>query len=372
MGTVHQVTEISPEFSTSEVVEQFDFTEADEWTRFLHENGSSPSDLQATARALGFKNARKLFESLAEDSEQLERIGQVSESPVNIENGVISFEATVEESLNFERTETFTENGTVSREFGCVFDHLNPDDGLQGEHAVIEVVSVDTINCTREVFSGVYNQTGPVIAEEDLPEDEGFLSDDRSLQFPGFNCNVLTDSPTLFEPNILPVAGETRRYYKQSFVDPICITITSNTLNIRYTNGSNPNRVRLMVGTLSQPFLFRDLGEQWEVTERSTSPAYTSQRWSVNPIANASFTRVESQFPINLLAAATSTLGPAGALIVLASCGSNLGETTFSSIQEIRPRRDGGAFMSGSGSVTGGCSNLVHERVWHGTGSYAR
>lgn len=186
---------------------------------------------------------------------------------------------------------------------------------------------------------------------------------------PWIDCQSRTQWPTLYNPNLQPVPGENRRFYKQSFVDPICITITSTTLNVRWKNALNSsNSVTILEGTRVNPFYYRDLGEEWPASRRgfTTIPGPATSQTAGNVVmARSNHTRVETRFPENIAQLGASVFGLTGWALVYAVCGRDLGDTTFKSSQNIGLQRNARWFATGSGSVTGGCSNLVHERTWH-------
>jgi len=303
----------------------------------------------------------------------------VAPAPVEFVNGRIKYNNTVQatSSLSFTRTQTRVQQGTVDRVSGrCRFGDLAVGNRF-GDHVVSEVVEFDPARCTRTVFDGAYDPAsvdrGGELAGAAVA-DSGFAA--MAASGPQFlPCGSLTNSPTLWQPDYDWVSGERRRYYKQSFVDPVCITITSSTLNARWKNTPNSGtNVTVMEGTKGSLFYYTDLGENW--------PESQKQVWLV-PGTNETVTRAtevttflghirtETDFPEHL-ALAAALMGSAPLLVALVACQFDLSDTTFTSNQTLKLRRNGGWFATGWGDVIGGCSSLVHERVWHGSGSYAR
>lgn len=325
---------------------------------FFERIGIAPERIERFAAGLGL-DANGYYAVVAEAFNAKKTNRQPEPIEVSAD-GKVKYSNTASKSLNFTRTQTRSQTGKkVSGR--CVFDPLAMDSRL-GDNLLSEVVEFDPANCTRTVFDGAYD---PATVQNST----------ASAQAPQFlNCNSLTNPPTTYSPAAW-VDGEWRRYYKQSFVDPVCITITSSTLNVRWKNTVNSGTdVTILTGTAGDRFYYTDLGENWPNSQKQVWLVPASNESTTGPTERTAFLghiRTETDFPEHLALAAAAT-GAAGLITALIACQFDLSDTTFASDQTLKVRRNQGWWASGSGSVWGGCSSLVHERVWHGGGTFAR
>ncbi len=298
----------------------------------------------------------------------------VGPAPVEFVDGKIKYNNTVQasSSFSFDRTQTRVEQGTVDSVSGrCRFDDAAIGSGF-GSHVVSEVVEFDPENCRRTVFDGAYDPAsvdrGSELAGASVA---GGVAARGAPSGPMFlPCSTLTDRPTpVFAPGSRGSAGS--RHYKHSFVDPVCITITSSTLNVRWKNTPNSsNKVTLLPGTNARVFYYTDLGEEWPEAQKKVrlvpraDETVTRTREVTTSLVHG---RVETDFPEHL-AMVAALFGISGLTVALVFCRFDLSDTTFVSNQTLKLRRNGAWFASGSADVAGGCSSLVHDRKWHGAG----
>ena len=294
------------------------------------------------------------------------------EFPVEYVNGRIRYNNTVDKSMKVSSSRSSKQRGSVV-DGRCTFPpiEVESDASVTG---VAEVVEVDQTDCTRTVVNSTYD---PAAVAPAATTSGG----------PWLDCTNRTGPPTTYQPSYDWVDGEHRAYYKQSFVDPICITITSSTLNVRWKNAANSSTdVSVMPGTTGRLFYYTDLGENWPtssklvwlVPQQTDWNSSKTSVWSDTSITHnyeattfLGHQRTETDFPEHLLEAA-ALFGIGGVTTTIIACGADFSDTGFNSQQWLKARRNGYYFMSGSGDVWGGCSSLVHERTWYGGGTYAR
>lgn len=288
--------------------------------------------------------------------------------PVEFSDGKIRYRNTVVDAAGFTRTGTSTQSGKKAAG-RCVFDALEIGPAQQ-EAGVAEVVDVDPAACTRTVVRSTYDPTTQSAATA-----RGTFID----------CTSRTGPPTRYQPGHDWVDGEYRAYYKQSFVDPVCITITSSTLNVRWKNAVNSSTdVSVMPGTTGRLFYYTELRENWPSSKKlewlvpRQTGSNSSAVWSDTSLTEGyqattylGHQRTETDFPEHLLALA-AVFGIAGFTTAVVACAADFSDTGFNSRQTMKVRRNGHYSMSGSGDAWGGCSSLVHERTWYGSGAYAR
>ncbi len=323
---------------------------------FFDDLGITQERVEKFANGLGL-SASEYYQAVANAfSDTEEKV-----PPVEFTDGKVVYNNTVVNSLSFTRTQRRSQAGSTATG-RCTFPSLSADSSL-GDNLVSEVIELDPERCTRVIFDGAYDP-----AQTSGPS--------KALSGPQFlPCNSLTKAPTLYQPPYDWVDGENRRYYKQSFVDPVCIAITSTTLNARWKNAFNSGTdVTLLSGTKANPYYFTSLGENWPNNQKSLDqfPGTNDTVTQTSEVsAYLGHIRVETDFPEHLaLAAAAAGSGPL--LLALIACNLDLSDTTFVSNQQLVLRRNGGWGAFGFGDVVGGCSSLVHERVWHGAGAFAR
>lgn len=326
---------------------------------FLASLGISPARVEEFANGLGI-SAQEYYERAARANADPSSV----EAPIEFVDGKIQYNNTVVDTMAFTRTSTRVQQGSAIAG-ACAFEDLTAEGNLGSESVVSEVVEVDLDACNRTVFDGVYDPKANTPAEATTQAGPTFL-----------DCNSLTNPPTTYQPWLQPVDGQNLRYYKQSFVDPVCITITSSTLNVRWKNqlGSATN-VGILTGTAANPYYYTDLGEDWPEDQklRMQAPGYDGTAVGNGSVPASFFhKRTETDFPEHLALAATIAGGGVGFLFAIAACNWDLSDTVFRSDQLLHLQRNGGWWANGSGDYAGGCSSLIHERVWHGGGTYAR
>jgi hypothetical protein len=287
------------------------------------------------------------------------RSGKVAPPSVEMVDGTFRYNNTVKDSMRFIRTAS---RNQVGRHVpgGCEFPEVTTGSGVAGTHAVSEVTAFDPESCTRVVFDGVYDPA----AQRNVPSSSrGFPDCDNG-------SGPETGPPTIYNPGIGWVQGEYRRYYKHSFVDPVCITITSGSLNVRWKNNGSSNITRL-TGSQIQRFYYTELSENWPSNWKFWNTSAGGGSWTA-PTYTEYFDhqRTETDFPEHLALVAAAA-GVAAVLVTGAACSWDFSDTTFTSEQTKILRRNGAWNATGGDSVVGGCSSLVHTRAWHGSG-YAR
>ena len=296
------------------------------------------------------------------------------QTPVEMVDGKVRYNNTVVGDLPALASSTDTQQGRAV-DGSCSFPMIAADTTL-GEHVLSEVTELDPEACVRTITSVAYdperwNDPGP---QTNIAQDS-FI--------PGLSCKdggwPDTQPPTFFQPPRQWAPTEHRRYYKQAFVDPICISVTSSSINASWKNQVNsPNGVTL-IDRDARTYYFEQLGEQWVNKTVTLNPGVQPLNRANEIYATLEHHRRETDFPEHLQDAAAAFgagipgIGIiAGQAAVWAACNFNLDDTDFGSWQQLELRRDGNWNAGGWGNVTGGCSNLVHEQVWHGAGAYAR
>jgi hypothetical protein len=353
------------------VVEGLTPAEVAEAQQYLLDNGLPVEQIESFAALLEM-SVPDLYRSVT--TEIAETGGGVVKTPVEIvDDGKIRYNNTAIGGLPDRGKRTETQQGHRAEDGSCSFPMIAADTTL-GQHVLSEVTELDPETCARSITSTAYdpNKWDDLSPQARIPQDS-FI--------PGLSCKdggwPDTDPPTLFQPNAL-APGEHRRYYKQAFVDPICISITSTALNVTWKNQFNSGNGVGLLDRDRRTYYYEQLGENWVDKSTTLSPESGTNRPN-ELYVTLEHHRTETDFPDHVVDAAALLgggipgIGVIGSLAaVWVACGFDFGDTHFGSWQQFELRRNGGWSALGSAYVTGGCSNLVHEQVWHGAGSYAR
>ncbi len=352
-------------------VEGLTSNEVAEAQRYLVDSGLPVEEVESFAGFLGVE-VPELYRFTSTELEQTN--GDEFKAPVEVVDGKIRYNTTMVDKVPAIRSKTEIQLGDRGTGDSCSFPQIEADTTL-GQHVLSEVTELDPENCSRVIESVAYD---PESLE--VPSFGATIRGDSFI--PGFSCKdggIDTDQPTFFQPERQLLPGEHRSYYKQAFVDPICISITSSTLNVSWKNQLNSSNGVTLIDRENRNDYFTQLGEVWVNKATTLNPTTEPLNRANSIYASLDHSRTETDFPDHVVAAvaafgsAIPGVGIIGSLAaVWAACGFDLGNTHFTSWQQIGMHRNGGRTANGSGGVNGGCSNLVHEQVWHGTGTYAR
>lgn len=350
----------------------FDLSTPERARDFMEKLGISAERVERFANGLG-TDSQGYYEAVAR-AFQAETAATGETAPaVDVVDGVIRYNNTVvNSSMKFTRTQTRTQIGTPVAD-RCLFPDLAVDGNI-GDYVVSEVVSLDPKSCVRTVFDGAYDPrslAAEAVRTNGLGAPLQTTAAAGGPQLPV--CGSVTSPPTLYQPPEDPVSGQYLRYYKHSFVDPVCITITSSTLNVRWKNAvGSSTKVTVLPGTKANLMYFTALGENWVNKVWWQSPQTAQTVTATNEVLTELYhERKETDFPEHLILAA-GLVGFAGMAIVMGACAFDLSDTYFQSDQKLRVRRNAAWQASGFGNVSGGCSSLVHEKTWHGSGAFAK
>jgi hypothetical protein len=363
-------------------VEGLTAEEVGEVERYLLDNGLPLEEIEGFAGLLEI-SVPELYRRTS--AEIAETGGGAVDTPVEVVDGKLRYNNTVVDNVNALKSKSETQIGQRVTDGSCAFPGIQADTKL-GKHVVSEVTELDPENCTRTVESAAYDPAKwnePATATTSTPAAPGqvtaAIAGDSFI--PGFSCKdggIDTAPPTLFQPREWQ-QGEYRRYYKQAFVDPICISITSTSLNVSWKNQVNSASGVTLIDRANHNYYFTSLGENWTNKVTTLNPGTQPLNREGAIYATLQHNRTETDFPDHVVqAAAVFGAGIPGIGIIAstaavwAACGFDLGSTNFASWQQFELRRNGGWGAVGWGTVNGGCSNLVHEQVWHGSGAYAR
>lgn len=307
------------------------------------------------------------------------RSAPLADAPIEFVGGRVRYNNAAVKSSTFVNTSSVTQQGKATAGGECVFPPIDLN-STAGKHMLTEVTEFDLLGCSRVVVTGAYDAEKSKSTESTVSAK----SQGGNSPFPGINChdgsgtNLESNAPFLFQPRTDWLPGESRRYYKQSFIDPICIAITSTSLNVSWKNQVNSSTGVTLIDRAAQPYYFVQLGENWVNKQLTLNPTTQPIDRAGTVYATLDHKRKETDFPEHLLEAAAVVGGVAGiggilgsTALVYAACGFDVSDTQFNSWQQLGLGRNGANSALGSGSVSGGCDNLVHERVWHGSGWYA-
>ncbi len=261
--------------------------------------------------------------------------------------GWIHYENLEITSLALKDRKVATVSGRRDKDGSCVFGE-NARLTLGGPAGYSEEVAFNPNTCQAKVESGTLSQS----AEGNQPNtnpNTGLIETSES-----------TPVGTASTPSSASVAGPATTqsfadFEKVSYVDPLDITITSLTNNLHWESSNNRITEANATG-VSYKFAW----DNWSASNMTWTwwgyPSYPS--YTEDQVA-------QTFYNTDFEAVIVAIMGYAG----YAACGFDSSPATFYLAPQVKGTPSGYYYYGHLNSVSGGCSDLVHFRENHGSGS---
>lgn len=265
-------------------------------------------------------------------------------------DGWIEYGHLVTSSLVMSEKTSSTRRGVMDENGDCIYD-VGQALAPAGASAVEEVVAANPKTCEERVVSGTVkvDSTGTPSKIRRMSTSSGWIGCDDSL-----TSSVYQPAP--------PEDHDYRVYWKTAWIDPVCVTITSLTANLRW-KGVEPSEAVISDSSEFRPYNFAYDG--WTNVQVATKHSLNGSNYAG---FDGTQTKKNVDFELMLEGLALAALGPGGPVLVAAACDGT-DAAKFTHYSKIEGFPDGSAQSYGSSvSASGGCSNLVHSASWIGHG----